>query len=336
VSAVLDIVDDAPKILGDVGELDRRTYLGGSDVAAVLGLDPYGKTPLTVYMSKIGEAAGITDPEKKKFLERRKRWEGPIVQMLREEFDGEIVAINHRYVDDELHFMAAEIDFEWRDADGSIQNGEIKTVSPFAFGERSGWGEMGSDEIPLHYHAQVMHGLGVTGRRTAIVCAMVGLDNMVFYRVERDDEAIAAMRQACAQFWTDHVVPRVPPAPITMVDVAMLYKRHKGRAVELDEEHARALQDLRTVRAAIESHEATKAELELKVALYVCKAWDINAPEEAKDNAALIHDGRELALWVSGRGAHLDQKRLKAEQPDVVKEYTVPHHYRSFRFKKLA
>jgi predicted phage-related endonuclease len=61
------------------GDKDRRTYIGGSDIAGILGLDPYGKTPLTVYLAKIGELEGITDPEKKKFLERRKRWEGPIV-----------------------------------------------------------------------------------------------------------------------------------------------------------------------------------------------------------------------------------------------------------------
>lgn len=35
-----------------VGQLDRQTYLGGSDVAAVLGLSPY-RTPLDVYLDKV-------------------------------------------------------------------------------------------------------------------------------------------------------------------------------------------------------------------------------------------------------------------------------------------
>lgn len=322
--------------LADVGAIDRRTYIGGSDIAALLGLDPYGKTPLTVYMAKIGELGGITDPEKKKFLERRKRWEGPIVQMLREEFDGEIVSVNSRYVDDAHGFLAAEIDFEWADGDGVIQNGEIKTVSPFAFTEKLGWGQAGSSDIPIHYHAQVMHGLGVTKRDTCIVAAMAGLDTMVFYRIDRDDDAIAAMRDVAVSFWRDHVEAKVPPAPLTMGDAGLLFKRHHGSPVDLDDETAAALLNLRQVRANIAALKGDEAELELAVAKYVCGAWGVDAPEESKDNAALIHGGVELAQWAAGKGSHLDQVRLAAEHPEIKAAYTVPHYYRTFRFKKTA
>lgn len=333
------IADDAASLgIGtNVGNIDRRTYIGGSDVAALLGLDPYGKTPLTVYLAKIGELAGNMDPAKKKFLERRKRWEEPIVHMLREEFDGEIVGANNRYVDPEHPFLAAEIDFEWRDpSDGSIQNGEIKTVSPFAFGERSGWGEAGTDEIPVHYHAQVMHGLGVTGRRTTIVCAMVGLDSMVFYRVDRDDAAIAAMRETCVRFWRENVEARHPPEPITSGDLALLYNRRKGHPVVLDDEHAQALADLRLARAQMDALKGTAAELELKVGLYISKAWGPTPVESLEDNAVLIHAGQDVGTWAAGRGAHLDQKALKAANPDLVKQFTVPHYFRAFRFRKVG
>lgn len=334
--SIHEMESDLAPVLGaeSVGDIDRRTYLGGSDIAALLGLDPYGKTPLTVYMAKIGERAGEVDLAKKRFLERRKRWEGPIVQMLREEFDGEIVAVNARYQDEEYPFLAAEIDFEWRDADGSIQNGEIKTVSPFAFNERAGWGEAGSADIPIHYHAQVMYGLGVKKRQSCIVAAMAGLDTMVFYRVERDDEAIAAMRDVAVSFWRDHVEAKVPPEPISMADVMTLFKRHKGRPVDLDDETAQAVLDLRAVRAKLAALEGDEAELALKVAKYVCNAWGIGAPEESADNAALCHQGVELAKWAAGRGAHLDQKRLALDHPEIKRDYTVPHYYRTFRFKK--
>lgn len=320
--------------LQNVGEIDRRTYLGGSDIAAVFGIDAYEKTPLTVYLQKIGELAGITDPEKLKFLARRKRWEGPIVEMLREEFDGEITGINQRYVDQVHPFLAAEIDFEWRDADGFIQNGEIKTVSPFAFNEGSGWGEAGSDEIPIHYHAQVMHGLGVTGRQSCIVCAMSGLDTMTFYRVERDEEAIADMREVAVNFWNNHVLANTPPDPITMGDMMRLFRRRRGRPVLLDDEHAQALINLRLVRDRIKTYKADESELELKVAQYICSAWKVESEEDAEDNAVLTYNGEEIAKWAAGRGAHLDQKKLAADLPEVKAKYTVPHHFRTFRFKK--
>lgn len=316
------------------GEKDRRTYIGGADIGAVLGLDPYGKTPLTVYMQKIGEMQGITDPEKLKFLARRKRWEAPIVAMLREEFDGEIVSVNERYVDPEHDFLAAEIDFEWRDADGSIQNGEIKTVSPFAFGEAHGWGQEGTDEIPVHYHAQVMHGLGVTRRRKCVVCAMAGLDSMVFYVVEREDETIVGMREVAVKFWRDNVLAKRPPQPIAMTDVMLLFKKHKGCPVELDDEAAEALKNLRRVRSSIAAFKGDEEALSLQVAKFICQSWGLNAPEEAEDNARITHKGVELGAWAAGKGSHLDQKRLAADHPALKAEYTVPHYYRTFRFKK--
>jgi predicted phage-related endonuclease len=348
--SALAIASDPPpeSTLVGVGDKDRRTYIGGSDIAALLGLDPYGKTPLTVYLAKIGEAQGIMDPEKKRFLERRKRWEPVVVQMLREEFDGEIVSVNERYVDQDHDFLAAEIDFEWRDTDGSVQNGEIKTVSPFAFNERGGWGEAGTDQVPIHYFAQNQWGLGIKRRRTCIVAAMAGLDTMVFYRVDRDDQAIADMRDVAVAFWRDHVLAKLPPAPLTMGDCLTLFKKHRGRPVDLDEEHAEAVANLRAVRSNIDALKGDQAELELKVAKYVCAAWSVplelreksdgsavpTIHEDIKDNAALIHDGRVLCTWAAGKGAHLDQKRLGLDHPEIKREYMVSHHYRNFRFPK--
>lgn len=320
---------------GNVGEIDRRTYLGGSDIAAILGIDPYGKTPLSCYLAKIGEAQGITDPDKLLFLKRRKRFEEPIVQMLREEFAGNIVAVNARYVDPVHPFMAAELDFEWADENGEIQNGEIKTVSPFAFNENAGWGEQGTDDIPIHYAAQVQWGLGIKSRQTCVVAALAGLDTMAFYRVERDEETIDGMRAAAVDFWTNHVLARVAPAPTTYADALRLYRQKKGRPVELDDQAAAALEDLRLVRQELAALEGDMAELELKVAKAICAAWNVpDDTEPPKDNALLVHNGRTIATWAAGRGAHLDQARLAKEHPELKAAYTVPHYFRAFRFPK--
>lgn len=326
---------NAPDQLANVGEIDRKTYLGGSDAAAVLALDPYGKTPLTVYLAKIGELGGTPDPEREKFFRRRKRFEEPIVAMLREEFGGEIVAMNGRYIDPEHGFMAAEIDFEWADSDGVIQNGEIKTVSPFAFNEGAGWGEAGTDQIPIHYHCQVMHGLMVTGRQVCILAALAGLDTMVFYRIERDEETIAAMRDAELRFWREHVEARVPPEPTTMADAARLFAKRNGKPVDLDDETAEAIESLRNVRAAVKTFEGEQAELELAVAKYVCRAWGVPSADEApEDNAVLYHNGQKVATWARGRSTSLDQKNLRAAHPEIVKQFTREINFRAFRFPK--
>lgn len=324
-----------PDLKRMVGEPDRKRYIGGSDVAAILGLDPYGKTPYTTYLAKIGEAPAEMDADKRRFLERRKRWEGPIVEMLREEFGGEIVATNNRYIDAEHDFMAAEIDFEWRDADGSAQNGEIKTVSPRAFGERYGWGEEGSDEVPIHYAAQVMHGLGVTGRKVCVVAAMIGLDSMIFYRIERDDDLIADIRGKLTKFWTQHVVPRRPPEPIVIEDQIKMMLRQKGRPVQLTDEQLSMLKRIREIGQSISRLEEEDKEVKFQLLDTIRRAWDAPSVEELpEDNALLMRGEVVVSKYAHTRGASLDQKKLKLDNPDLVRKYTREYHYRKLTFLK--
>lgn len=334
----------------NVGELDRRTYLGSSDIAAIMGLGAYGRSAYTTYLAKIGESMGEMAPDDRKFLERRKRWEGPIVEMLREEFRGEIAAVNQRYIDREHDFMAAEIDAEWIDSDGATQNIEIKTVSPFAFGERHGWGEAGTADIPVHYAAQCMYGLMVTGRQTCIVAAMVGLDNMIFYQVDRDEETIAAMRDAAVAFWQENVLARVPPPPQTARDLTHMMMNRRGRPVLLDAERMQTLQRLAVVRSSIAAMSEEEDDLAFSLGEFVCRAWDSPnpylPPKDAKKakkkgaeldplaDAGLYYDNARVGSWNKQRGAFLDQHRLKTEKPDIVADYTKEHWYRVLRFTK--
>lgn len=321
------------KVMPDL-EPDRKSYLGSSNAAAVMGLGAYGNTPLTCYLAKIGEGQEEMDPKQRLFLERRKRWECPIVEMLKEEFGGNVVAINRRYIDEAHPFMAAEIDFEWADADGVIQNGEIKTVSPFAFGEKHGWGEAGTDQIPVHYAAQVMFALMVTGRQSCIVAAMVGLDQMTFYRIERDEEVITEMRARCAHFWEEHVIKRVPPDPISLEDCMRLTLRMKGRPIEADDELFEHLRDLNGIREEIRTLEGNKDEVMFQIASAILKSWGATEGEPPTDNAIILRAGQEFASWNLQRTTRVDAKRLKSEAPDVFAKFSKTTPSRVLRFKK--
>jgi predicted phage-related endonuclease len=323
--------------MGVVDFSDRRTFLGGSDSAAVMGLGAYGRTAYKVWLSKTSEQPEELDLKQRKFLERRKRFEPQIVAMLREEFDAEIVAVNQRYQDPEHSFLAAELDFEWRDAEGEIQNGEIKTVHPMAFGEQHGWGEPGSDEIPIQYVAQVMHGMSVKRRNLCVVAALIGIDDMVFYRVPRDDDMIATMRAKCIQFWNDHIVPRVPPAPQDWLDMMAMFAKTNGRPVECSEEIAKKLTQLQAIRDSLKAMENEKETLEFEIADFVRTSWglpDPSTPPQLIDNAELRMNGKAICTWKKQRGSHLDQRGLREAHPDITAAFTKEHWFRPFRFKK--
>jgi len=325
------------ELVQDVGEIDRRSYLGSSDAAAVMGVgatyDGVTQTPLTVYFAKT-EGKEEMGEKQKLFLARRKRWEQPIVEMLREEFDGQIIATNRRYRDPEYRFLAAEQDFEWLDTYKAVQNGEIKTVSPFAFGEEQGWGEPGTSDIPVNYAAQTMFSLMVTGRQVCIVAAMVGLDSMVFYRVERDEETIAVMRERMVSFWQNNVLKRIPPEPLTYEDCLRLTLRMRGKPVELDDHIAKRVEQLRQIRAMNKSNEGAESEIKFDILNYVRKAWLLEPSAEIDDKAVLMRGGLKIATYNAQSSTRIDAERLRAEKPEIATAYSKTSRTRVLRLSK--
>lgn len=177
----------------------RRKFIGGSDIAAILGISPW-KTSMDLWLDKI--TPPVENGQNAAAKRRGSRLEPYILDMIREEHGLEIIANNQRYIDPHLDYIAAEIDAETAD-----ENIEIKTVHPFKAKE---WGDLNTDQLPMHYVAQVQHGLGVRNRRVARVFALIG-DELRPYVVERDDELIEVMRARCAEFWTKYVLTKIQP-----------------------------------------------------------------------------------------------------------------------------
>lgn len=342
--------------------VDRQKFLGGSDVAAIFGVSPW-KTPFELFLDKVTPSTGEPDlnEDRRKFFARRKRQEPVIAEMLQDEYGIEVTRLSldenpNRYLDPDYPFLASEIDFEFLMTpavrahfperpdfasipDGTPLNGEIKTVHPFKASE---WGEQGSEEVPVHYAAQVMHGLGVTRRPAAIVAALFGLDILLCFPIMRDEETIAAMREAAVKFWHEHVLANAPPDPVNVDDVKTMYAGFAGKPVPLSTEAFDALLAIEELRTRAAQVKRDMEEAEWRVARCVAFNWGSNIELDAKgrpvtketENAALIYDGRQVGSWSRQRGEFLDQKRLAAEKPDIVAAYRVEHHYRVFRLKK--
>jgi putative phage-type endonuclease len=178
---------------------DRRLFLGGSDAGAILGLSPW-RTPYETWLEKIGEAQP-EDPKKQKFFARRKRQEPIVLEMLLEEKGIKAKSVNTRHFHPEHAFLSCEIDAIGQAPDlGSDLEIEIKTVHPFAAKE---WGAEDTDEIPPHYTAQALHGLMVTGQERRLVAALIGVDDLRIYMVERDQATIDQLLEPRARVLED-------------------------------------------------------------------------------------------------------------------------------------
>ncbi len=281
---------------------DRATFLGGSDAAAVLGISPW-RTPLDVYLEKVGGAPrGEFDESRLRAIARGKRMEPYVLDLLAEETGLQIIARNRRYMDNEFPFLACEVDAE----DDAGENIEIKTVSPFKARE---WGEEATDEIPVHYTAQAMHGLMITGRPVCIFGVLIGGDDLRVYRVERDDETIHHLRAKEVAFWREHVQKRIPPEPSSAQDILWLYGKDSGTAIEASIEIKEAVQELKQLNERIKELGSQADKLRGDVELYM------------RDAAILAWEGKPLLTWKTQKASRFNHAQFKKDHADLFAQY---------------
>jgi putative phage-type endonuclease len=267
---------------------DRSLFIGGSDTAAVLGISPW-KSQFRLYQEKTGAFREEITTAKQRIFDRGHRWEPIVIEMLIDELqdrghDVQVICRNALYADPLHPFLACELDLELL-IDGEETNGEMKTVHPFAAKD---WGEEDSDEIPIYYAAQVMHGLMVKPRRRAVVAALVGADDLRVHWVDRDEETIAGIRAKEVEFWR-RVQDRDPPDPETSDDVKWLYPKDAGAVIEADEALVSLCEALRIQKAA-----AKKLETNIDAMATQIKA-------AMGDAAILLHQGQKLATWKTNK-----------------------------------
>ena len=308
----------------------RATYLGSSDIAAVLGIDKH-RTALDVWLAKREpELRPPPSPELLKLFKRGKRFEPIIRETALDELGLQLVATNERYTHPNDDFMRAEVDFEVADPDSyDIINCEAKSVHP---SQLTQWGDADTDQIPAHYYAQVMWALACSNRNKAYVFALFGSDQLVRYVIERDDEIITAMIESACTFWYDCVIGGVEPAPQTIDDAAVLLDRwKKGLQIVADSDVIETVAKIGQLKAAIKSAEDDIDTLETKFAKWVVEQASEQGNADAGKVTLLDANLRPMCTWNKQRGAYLDQRGLKAEHPDLVTRFTVSHEYRVLR-----
>ena len=280
-----------------------RPWIGSSSIAGILTLSPLS-TPLQEYQKMVGEAPELVAADDE-FFRRRKALEPYVREVVEQRTRIRITEQNIRYEDPASPFLRAEIDFEGIDLeDGSEVNGEIKTVHPFAARE---WGESGSDAYPIHVAAQVQFGMMIRPKPRAVLIACVGFDDFRRYDALPDPEIAARLRADAVSFWADHVVPRVPPAPVSVEDMRRRYVVSKAKPVDATDEVFGMLE-----QHALACGEASRAETQ-------AEALKLEIQKFIADHDTLMHHGRVVATWKSSKdGTVTDWKALSAEASEIL------------------
>lgn len=215
--------------------LVRKNYIGASEVSAVLGVNQW-KSPLSLYLEKIGAVDG---PEENEHMEFGKQMEGPIREWFPKKFEkAEGVKIDVRsypyMLGHPVHtFLAATPDGVMEHPEHGDGGIEIKTASEYM------WRSWQDDELPDAYYVQVQAQMLVTGWNYVYIVALVG-KKLMWRLIPRNEEIIKIIIDRCFDFWHNHVLAKVPPAPLGLDSdfdalKALYPAEDPGKTVELHE-----------------------------------------------------------------------------------------------------
>lgn len=222
----------------------RRLAVSASEIAPILGLSPY-QSRFDLWWAKRGGDGGL--PENRA-MSRGRRAEPLVI----EDFENDhphltvvqvgLVRHNDRHwqvaTPDGIAYEATQARFGLSGVAHPDECGEpVAVVEAKTAGGSEGWGERGTDQIPIHYRAQVIWQMDVLGVGLCYVPVWVGFDYRL-YVVEYDAEDAAYMRDEARQF-LDSLEADVPPdidAHTTTTDrLKRLHPDVEDRDVEVSE-----------------------------------------------------------------------------------------------------
>jgi putative phage-type endonuclease len=277
----------------------RRQGIGSSDVPPILGLIPKARTPLMVYLDKIGESGPVPDNPAMYFGRKLE----PIVADTFSEMHKIQVRNDHKVrIHPEHEYMMANLDRTILPGDRKgVGILECKTTAGYVANQ---WPE---DDCPLPYFAQIQHQLFVTGYTWGYVAALVDGREFRDWYVEIDHDYLKVQNEILAEFWS-RVKMRIPPEPI-LKDI-LLMRESPGKIVTADAEIASACSQLIRVKADLAAVEDTKKQLEARI------------KEVMVDGEILEYEGRVLATWKTSKASRVfNAEKFAAEHPELYEQY---------------
>ena len=188
---------------------ERRKYIGGSDIAAVMGMNRW-KTPLKLWLEKTGECEPV-DLSKVEAVQLGSELEEFVAQKFSKETGKQVRKQSKMYVHKDYPFMAAHVD---RLITGTDEILECKTCGSHKKDEWEG------EDIPQEYVLQVIWYLGITGKKKAYIAVLIGGQSFKYKMIEFDKELFETMIDMAKDFW-NCVQTKTPPA-LTPDDNALL------------------------------------------------------------------------------------------------------------------
>lgn len=276
----------------------RRSGIGGSDVAALLGLSKW-KSPYQLFLEKTGNAPPQEDNEAMywgRMLE-------PVIRDAYEEKTGKRVTVPDSIIKHPEHsFMLANLD-------GVTDDRRVLEIKTTRDGKE--WGEPGTDEIPFYYLTQVQHYLCVTGLELADVAVLIGSSDFRIYHVKADRDLHQMLIDAESDFW-QHTIKGIPPEPSNAADMIQQYGRSAtAGSIEATLEVLESYNQLKKIRDRMKELEEAEEQHKAEIMKFMADRCD-----------TVIHDGKPVVTWKLAKpSSRFDVKAFEKEHPDLYAQF---------------
>lgn len=312
----------------------RRGSIGGSEISAVLGINPY-VSPVDIYLEKTGRK----EPFKGSLTTKRGNYLEPLVAEEYARTTGYDVKMpidmtwqespNVIIVDDDAILLHPHYPFLRATADrfaftpfGTVILAEIKTAV--------GWGTKKFENgVPEYYRLQAIWNRGIAAFHIGMLedtCQIPVLldDKYDCFDVEFNQSEFDMMVDRAIKFWNNHILADIPPSVSSIEDCKALFVDTDGTIVDADE----GLLDLVTALAEIKENIAlaesettsTKVAIKRLEEFYEQKELELRASLGASQYVKF--KGKNLITFSSVAGrAYFDIDSFKEAEPEMYQKY---------------
>ena len=201
----------------------RSHYIGGSDAAAVVGLNPFS-SPYALWAEKTGQMPGFSGnlaTEVGTYLEEF------VAQKFAAETGKKVRKCNQSFLNSDYPWAIANIDREIVGEDAGL---EIKSTSELNMKKFKG------GEYPANYYCQCVHYMAMTGKQRWYLAVLIGNRDFRWFTIERDEAEIAALMGAEADLWElvkNHTPPVADGSRATTDAIKTIYAESSEDTVDL-------------------------------------------------------------------------------------------------------
>lgn len=280
----------------------RRAGIGGSDVAAILGLDKY-RGPRHVYEAKHGRP-DFVDSES---AEIGREIEDFIGYLFSKKSGIEVVTPPGTLVHTEHAWMLANVDRYALDTFGQVAGPlECKNRSEYQLQD---WEEGVPDAPALQCHWY----MAVGGWDHGYVAALVGGNKLRWHRIERDEEMTGWLVDKLGNWFQRHIVEGVPPEAdgleATTELLARLWSVQPEAVAEIDLATAKELR-------------ARRADLKERAKTIAAELRTVENEMRRLTGEAEIAKADGQPAWTWKQNGAFAPKKFREAHPELAAEYT--------------